>query len=41
MHGVQKPDSDSRHTYAQRAETRPKTKAHLYTVCRDMNQIQG
>ena len=41
MHGGWKPDSDSRQIYAQRAETRLKTKAHLCTVYRDMTQIQG
>ena len=41
MHGVQKPASDLGHTYARCAETRPRFKAYLCTVCRNPPQIQG
>jgi hypothetical protein len=41
MHRVQKPASDSGDIYAQSAETRLRSRAHLCTVCRDLTQIRG
>jgi len=41
MHGVQKPASDSGHTYAWCAETCLRSRAYLCTVCINLPQIQG
>ena len=41
MHGVQKPASDSGHTYAWCAETCLRSRAYLCMGCIDPPQIQG
>ena len=41
MHRVQKNEPDSRQTYAQGAEARPKFRSDLCTVCIIFPQIHG